>query len=341
MTINGTNSAENSATSNGGRFNFMETNKIICGDSLAVLKTLPAESVDCIVTSPPYHGLRDYGVGGQIGLEKTLNEYLGKMLAITAELKRVLKKSGTMWWDHGDSYGHKQNMGQQGKHGGRKDRKFTPSSIGANDGLEKSLMLQAHRLAIRMIDEQQWILRNTIIWHKPNCMPSSIKDRFTVDYEPVFFFTKSRRYYFERQLEPLKPGTLERSQYTFGGVPGRAYPGEKREHPYPEKWNFDPAGRNKRCVWKVPTHSFGEAHFATFPEKLIEPMISAGCPREVCTKCKKPRYPIFEPSEEYAKLLKKSWTEDTDKDNGLRQSIGFAANRICGQHEKSILPRGL
>ena len=173
-------------------------NKIIQGDALTVLKTMPAESVDCIVTSPPYYGLRDYGVQGQIGLEKTLNEYLERMLAITAELKRVLKKTGTMWWNHGDSYGTISGGTQQLANGElstqygdiKYDAKKFAVSQNRDKGVpEKCLTMQAHRLTIRMIDEQKWVLRNTIIWHKPNCMPSSVKDRFTVDYEPIFFFT--------------------------------------------------------------------------------------------------------------------------------------------------------
>jgi site-specific DNA-methyltransferase (adenine-specific) len=174
----------------------METNKIYQGDVIEVLKTFPDESVDCIITSPPYYGLRDYGAEGQIGLEKTLNEYLDKMLLITTELKRVLKKTGTLWWNHGDSYGTGSGAGirdgkQATNRGTQTNKNWQKEGKAPIAGYEKSPLLQAHRLAIKMCDEQGWILRNTIIWHKPNCMPSSVKDRFTVDYEPVFFFVKS------------------------------------------------------------------------------------------------------------------------------------------------------
>src|SRR3990167_2205731 len=188
-------------------------NKIICGDSLEVLKTLPTDSVDCIITSPPYYGLRDYGVDGQIGLEKSLAEYLDRMLAITAELKRVLKFTGTLWWNHGDSYA---GSGMGGGDTGFSKERHRPELLSYKTGKNKrplnkenptkSLLLQAHRLAIRMIDEQGWILRNQLIWHKPNCMPSSVKDRFTVDFEPIFFFTKSKKYWFEPQREPSITG---------------------------------------------------------------------------------------------------------------------------------------
>src|SRR3990167_4221203 len=202
----------------------MEINKIIHGDSMEVLKTLPDESVDCIITSPPYYGLRDYSVDGQIGLEKTLDEYLTKMLAITAELKLVLKKTGTLWWNHGDSYGTGSGAGirdgkQATNRGTQTNENWQKKGKASIPGYEKSLLLQAHRLVIRMIDEQGWILRNTIIWHKPNCMPSSVKDRFTVDYEPIFFFTKSKKYWFERQFEPQKDwGARERTDGTYKKV---------------------------------------------------------------------------------------------------------------------------
>jgi DNA modification methylase len=265
---------------------------------LKVLKRLPDECADCIVTSPPYYGLRDYGVDGQIGLEKTLDEYLGKMLAITAELKRVLKTTGTMWWNHGDCY----STGSLGSGGGGKDGVYARRLKRGNverpkfNMQEKSLVLQAHRLAIRMIDEQGWILRNTIIWHKPNVMPSSVKDRFTVDYEPVFFFTKSKRYWFEQQFEPHTTGTHAR-----GGIK-KGKTADFKESSQATKiggWNelpptTNPLGRSKRSVWKIPTRSYKEAHFATFPPDLIETPITAGCPEFICKKCEKPREKIYE-----------------------------------------------
>lgn len=270
---------------------------ILQGDVLEQLRGLPGESVDCIVTSPPYYGLRDYGVARQIGLEKTLAEYLDKMLLITAELKRVLKKTGTMWWNHGDSYSHKQPSGFQGKNGGRADRRFTTHGLpGRADVPEKSLMLQAHRLAIRMVDEQGWILRNQIIWHKPNVMPSSVKDRFTVDFEPIFFFSKSKKYWFEAQYEPHTAGTHAR-----GGIKKGATSDFRETSQATKKggWNelppvTNPLGRNKRSVWKISTAPFKEAHFATFPEALLETPIKAGCPEFVCIKCRIPREKIFE-----------------------------------------------
>lgn len=242
---------------------------------MGVLKTLPDESIDCVITSPPYYSLRDYGVEGQLGLEKSLSEYLDKMLLVTAELHRVLKDVGTLWWNHGDNYSHKQSMGNQGKNGGRADRRFTVNGIpGRTDTPEKSLTLQAHRLAVRMIDEQGWILRNQIIWHKPNVMPASVKDRFTVDFEPIFFFTKSKKYYFEQQLEKstYTDSRLNKGRFIYKGKrQGKAGTGTAAVIQVTER-------KNKRAVWQETTRPFEDAHFATFPETLIETPVRAGCP---------------------------------------------------------------
>ncbi len=153
-------------------------NRIISGDSLEALKKLPNESADCIVTSPPYYGLRDYGVTGQLGLEPTFEEYIAKLMEIFDEAKRVIKKTGTCWVNLGDSYCATATGSKRGSN--------------ASAGLqEKSLLGIPFRFALAMI-EHGWILRNTIIWHKPNAMPSSVKDRFSVDFEYVFFFTKNK-----------------------------------------------------------------------------------------------------------------------------------------------------
>ncbi len=262
------------------------SNQILCGDALIELKKIPTESIDCCITSPPYYGLRDYGIEGQIGLEPTLKEYLDRMFLITAELKRVLKKEGTLFWNHGDCYGG-SGTGQKPNHKG----KFTSGQFASmttdkifefkNNStlMDKCLSFQNYRLVMRMIDEQEWILRNVIIWHKPNCMPSSIKDRFTVDYEPVFFFSKSKKYWFETQYEPHK-STAE--QYNKAAQNVKKYKSEGYKIATGDnirgfKNEQNPLGRNKRCVWSIATKPFKEAHFATFPEDLIVPMVLAGC----------------------------------------------------------------
>lgn len=266
----------------------MDINKIYIGDVIKILKTFPDECVDMIMTSPPYWGLRDYSIESQIGLEPTLNEYLDKMLSVTTELKRVLKKRGTLWWNHGDSYGTGSGAGSKNGSKQATNRAFSDENLyyikkgkKSIPGYEKSLLLQAHRLAIRMIDEQSWILRNQIIWYKPNAMPSSVKDRFTVDFEPIFFFSKSKQYYFEPQYE----------QYT---EPMNRWGGDKLVANGQSTWDEGTGqdtyrdrdmrpnglGRNKRTVWKIPTQPLADAHFASFPENLVITPIKAGCPEK-------------------------------------------------------------
>jgi DNA modification methylase len=185
----------------------MEINKIYQGDCLDVLKTLPDESVNCVMTSPPYWALRDYGVGGQLGLEPTFQEYINKLCDVFDEVKRVLRKDGTCWVNLGDTYNAGGNY--RGKELGdgskevyrRKDFEGCQNDKKAQGIEAKSLCNIPARFSIEM-QNRGWILRNKIIWHKPNCMPSSVKDRFTVDFEEIFFFVKSKNYWFETQYEP-------------------------------------------------------------------------------------------------------------------------------------------
>jgi site-specific DNA-methyltransferase (adenine-specific) len=264
-------------------------NKIICGDALTVLKKFPSESIDCCVTSPPYFHLRDYRVKGQIGLEPTIEEYLEKLSAIFDEVKRVLKPAGTCWVNLGDTYGGSGTGMTYAKRTSEKSR-FLPSDLRAmpkvahNRGsLSKSLLQIPSRFALLMT-ERGWLLRNEIIWHKPNCLPSPVKDRFTVDFEKLFFFVKNRKYYFEQQLEPVtNPKRLQNRYFN---------PVSKRKWDYRKDRSLpiNPAsieksrrkmlrlGRNKRSVWRIPPAQFRGNHFAVFPEKLVETPILAGCP---------------------------------------------------------------
>ena len=249
----------------------LELNKIIEGDALAVLKTMPDESIDCVITSPPYWALRDYGVAGQLGLEPTFQEYITKLCDIFDEVKRVLKKTGTCWVNLGDTYasggGKAQEQSWVRNNGSTQGHPDNPSKAKLRSSMGKSLLQIPARFAIEMSD-RGWILRNEIIWHKPNCMPASVTDRFTVDFEKVFFFVKSKKYFFNQQTEKatytdarLNKGNIRyENRETNSGV-------TVTEH------------RNKRCVWKIPTHAFKGAHFATFPEALINTMVKAGCPR--------------------------------------------------------------
>jgi DNA modification methylase len=226
--------------------------KIIKGDALEELKKLPSESVDCVVTSPPYWGHRDYGVDGQLGNEVTQWLYLEKLLRIFREVQRVLKPTGTCWVNLGDTY----------------------------DPKTKTLLQIPSRFAMEMV-HQGWILRNEIIWHKPNAMPQSATDRFTNDFEKIYFFTKSPKYYFEKQLEPYtKP------MNRWGGTKLKATPqgsdwDKNTGHGIYRHRNMRPneAGKNKRTVWSINTKPFKHAHFAVFPEALVETPIKAGSPK--------------------------------------------------------------
>jgi len=211
--------------------------------------------------------------------------------------------------------------------------------------LPKSLCLIPQRFVIEMVN-RGWILRNIIIWHKSNCMPSSAKDRFTVDFEYVYFFVKNKKYWFEQQFKKYAPDTLHRmnrglnvNKWTLGAdgqTPHnlsqprlnkkRGYkikqPSQEIQRPqhHGKDINYNENGRNKRCVWKIPTKSFKEAHFATFPETLIEPMIKAGCPEYICKKCGKARVKIIEYK---GGTIGKSWHDHSkDLEKGMHQSLG-------------------
>jgi len=257
------------------------------------MKELPDESVDMVMTSPPYWALRDYGVEGQLGLEPTFQEYINKLCDIFDEVKRVLKKEGTCWVNMGDTYMNDSSYSKAGRQG------FGNDKIGMiykdeSQCPKKSLCQIPSRFAIEMCN-RGWILRNEIIWHKPNCMPSSVKDRFTVDFEKLFFFTKSKKYYFETQYEPFHANTdvWYRQELRYGkqyntkkpyknNVP---YANTKAQNPSDSKRRIleimkTSKGRNKRCVWRITTKPYKEAHFATYPEALCETPIKAGCPED-------------------------------------------------------------
>lgn len=253
--------------------------RILEGDSLNVLKTLPEKSINMCMTSPPYWALRDYGVKGQLGLEPTFDEYINNLCDIFDEVKRVLRDDGTLWVNLGDTYyGGGNNRGynspiskiQAGNRGslGQVQMKWD------NSYKAKCLVMIPFRFAIEMVN-RGWILRNTIIWHKNNCMPHSVKDRFTVDFEYLFFFSKNKNYYFKQQLEKAKWKEEKRA-----GLGRLHYRGKRQGQKGTGQENFVHIVdmRNKRTTWTINPKPFKEAHFATYPKKLCETPISAGCP---------------------------------------------------------------
>lgn len=265
-------------------------NKVIHGDSLEILKTLEADSVDCCITSPPYFGLRDYGVEGQIGLEETPEEFVESLVNVFRQVKRVLKKEGTVWLNLGDSYsgsgkGQTREGSQDPKRGKTNGMKLKNSSKGFSGLKSKDLIGIPWRVAFAL-QADGWYLRQDIIWAKPNVMPESVKDRCTRSHEHIFMLSKSPNYYYDQDAirEPLAESSIERVKYgwksekaNMSGILSRtAMKGIDVEQMGDRFAN--PKGRNKRDVWFVNTSASSVSHIAMFPEKLIEPMVVAGCP---------------------------------------------------------------
>ncbi len=369
-------------------------NKIFVGDAREILRGIPDESVDCVITSPPYWALRDYNTQplvwdgdkgcrhewetmrqkwhsdrgpnkrkeifdddfqvegtthdvckkcsawrGSLGQEARMELFIKHLCDIFDEIKRVLKNTGTCWVNMGDTYSATRWTGN-GK--GQAMNKFRDGhrdiAIKKITDLEDKCLCQIpSRFAIEMIN-RGWILRNEIIWHKPNCMPSSVRDRFTVDFEKLYFFTKSQKYFFEQQFDKAnydgRKDTLMKgsAKYNQPMMPGKKpHTMALRGH---ERWQKDDRGnyiRNKRCVWTINTRPFKDAHFATFPPELIETPTKAGCPALVCVRCGKPRFPIYKTKAKQHSIGATSgmyWkTRDFKGDNTVRnmsEKIGYS-----------------
>lgn len=255
------------------------------GDALSVLKTMSAQSINTCVTSPPYWGLRDYGVDGQLGLEPTPEEYVANLVEVFREVKRVLRDDGTLWLNFGDSYasGGMSNPSSKSTLVGGKDLGAADYSITRKvpNGLKpKDLVGIPWRVAFAL-QADGWYLRSDIIWHKPNAMPESVTDRPTKAHEYIFLLSKSQKYYYD--ADAIKEPAVTSGQTRKFNTPkkvGRLVNQRKasgNESPDAEPWEV-PAMKNKRSVWTVPTQPFPEAHFAVYPPALITPCILAGCP---------------------------------------------------------------
>jgi len=291
---------------------YFQTDKGILynGDVLEQLKQLPSESIDCIITSPPYWGLRDYGVEGQIGLEPTLEEYLEKLLAVATELKRVLKKTGVIFWNHGDCYGGNRR-GKRDCRNNNKRSLSNPNLCCEKSNLQsklapKCMVLQNYRFVTRCVDELGLILRDIIIWAKKvwiakenitigNAMPSSVRDRCVFTYEPIFMLVKNKKYFFDQDAL--------RVPYTR---PLNRWGGDKLKAKNKSEWDEgtgqqtyrdremrpNAMGANRPNVWQINTEPMKFAHFACFPSELVKWLILAGCPQWVCSACKKAKVRI-------------------------------------------------
>ena len=254
---------------------------ILQGDALTVLKTLPSESVNMCVTSPPYYALRDYGVDGQIGLEETPEAYIENLVAVFREVKRVLKNDGTLWVNIGDSYAG-SGKGEWDNKEAQKEV-YVPDSDSPQvrlpktwDGIKQKDLIGIPWMLAFALRADGWYLRQDIIWQKPNPMPESVTDRCTKSHEYIFLLSKSPHYFFDHEAmqEEAVYQTAERidNATRYGGNKYTATP---------DKFNRTKSGnayaytgfRNKRDVWCVATVPYAGAHFATFPEKLIEPCV--------------------------------------------------------------------
>lgn len=248
---------------------------LLLGDALEVLRTLPDESVNMICTSPPYYGLRDYGVDGQYGLEASVGEYVETMRRVFAEARRVLAADGTLWLNLGDSYAYPPgSAGKQGN-GQRKGRTFTAEGLpGTRELAPKNLIGVPWRVALALQDDD-WILRNDIIWQKPNAMAESVLDRFHAAHEHVFLLVKGQRYWFDIDAVrvPHAASGLARRKYAF--VP--TTPGDNPVH---GRHGMKPAnnlGKNPGDVWSITTKPYPAAHFAVMAPDLALRCIKAGC----------------------------------------------------------------
>lgn len=274
----------------------MDLNQIIQGDCIKVVQSLPSDTIQTVITSPPYWGLRDYGMTEQIGLEETVQEYIQKIVSLFREIKRVLKDDGTVWLNLGDAYAgsgrgriangrthpginHMQSVGQ------------TSGVINLSNkvaGLKpKDLIGLPWRVAFAL-QEDGWYLRKDIVWNKPNAMPESVRDRPTSSHEYIFLLSKSQKYYYDHEAikeeaayKPF-PDPPRGSRGAFGmeqlgrreDKPRGSFKGKYGDLAFRAIRNK----RNKRSVWTVATKPTKDAHFATYPVELIEPCVLAGCP---------------------------------------------------------------
>ena len=286
-------------------------NKILQGDCLEVLKSLPDNSVDCCVTSPPYFGLRDYGNPEQIGLEETPELFVQKIVNVFAEVKRVLKPTGTLWLNLGDSYaGSGKGAGdtttdnwKQGSHKGTRDNGINNVKT-KTPGIKPKDLIGIPWMVAFALRSNGWYLRQDIIWAKPNPMPESVTDRCTKAHEYIFLLSKSQKYYYDNEaikteainplddvrrlkeqswenkntpdslrngIRPRKSGNIERRNGSERGCPENIGSNVCSSVP------LEGMKANKRSVWTVNTMPYSEAHFATFPENLIVDCIKAGC----------------------------------------------------------------
>jgi DNA modification methylase len=238
---------------------------LLHGDAATVLRTLEPRSVHCCVTSPPYFGLRDYGTPGQLGQESTVDEYVAAVVGVMGEVRRVLRDDGTLWLNLGDTYsacGSKTAGLQVESNAGRRSRRV---------GKAKQLLGIPWRVALAM-QADGWILRSDVIWHKPNPMPESVRDRPTKSHEYVFLFAKQSKYYYDGEAVKQESVTRDRDAEPKGSFAGKN----------PAAFRAVMSRRQLRDVWTIASQPYKGAHFAVFPPKLVTPCIAAGTSEHGC-----------------------------------------------------------
>jgi DNA modification methylase len=342
-------------------------------DVLEALRAMADESVNCIVTSPPYWGLRDYGVPGQLGLEPTPEAYVARMVEVFREARRVLRRDGTCWVNLGDSYTTRMfshdslrnvavTNGEWCKEGQR--GVFNPIQPPQSfDGLKpKDLCGIPWRVAFAL-QADGWYLRSDIIWAKPNPMPESVTDRPTKAHEYLFLLSREPRYFYDAEAikeesvtdDPRRPygspgaNALDPRNHQGEGklrapanVERGGFNGKTNAMPGREAFRAFTATRNRRTVWTIATQPFPEAHFATFPEKLVEPCVLAGCPAQTCPECGAPWERVVErgelggPGHDNYKLPKAQESKDDARVKG--RSEGWWPNHRYDQRTTGFRP---
>ena len=250
---------------------------VINADATEGLRSICDGAIDCCVTSPPYFGLRDYGVDGQIGLEDTPHEYVSRLVEVFREVRRVLKDDGTLWLNIGDSYagsGRGWNVKPSIQSKASTMRGSKPS---VPRGCKPKDLIGIPWMLAFALREDGWYLRQEIVWHKPNPMPESVTDRCTKSHESIFLLSKSPKYRFDAEaIKENAVSDLTRADVPRGAFGGKRHANADRKH-ISESFRAVREKRNKRDVWTVPVKPFRGAHFATFPPELIRPCILAGC----------------------------------------------------------------
>lgn len=276
------------------------TNDIHQGDAVETLQQMPESSVHMAMCSPPYYGLRDYGVDGQIGLEESLTEYIQSLVDIGAELKRVLRNDGSWWLNLGDSYAGSGGGGGQWTDESHGSARYSGKAGDSYNGplnhqsLErKQKMLVPHRVALAL-QNAGWVVRSDVVWAKPNPMPHPVADRLREDKEFIFHLTPRQSYWFDLDSirEPHKESALKRSNFdpSTAGKGSNEIPGEDGSaNGGLRDGNFlHPNGKNPGDIFEITVRAFPEAHFAVYPPELCKKPILATCPPEVCSECGKP-----------------------------------------------------